>query len=378
MIDRDLLIRLSRELIALNTVDPPGNELPAAQLVGGVLAAEGIEHLFQEIAPNRANLVARLPGSGQKAALVFSAHFDTISANASEWSVGPFSGEIRAGRLYGRGATDMKAAMAAMVTAAIELKRSRHPLAGDLILAFSAAENSSCLGAKHLVDSGVLAGAGALLISEPTSMKVFIAEKGALWLRASATGTYGHNAFSEDRTGDRGNAILRLSQFLCDLRDLRLEAPPHPLLGAPTVNVGLIRGGISLPLIPAESSADIDIRMVPGLTVESVCQALNEIGNEYITVEVLDFKPPVATPRVHSFVQLCVDACERVLGAQPEVSGVPYYTDGAVIAPVLGIPMVIIGPGEVGKSGSVDEYVELDKLSQSASVFVEIAREYLS
>jgi succinyl-diaminopimelate desuccinylase len=377
-INQDLLVDLSRRLIAIDTVDPPGNERAAAQLVADTLADEGIEHQLQEIAPNRANLVARIRGSGEKPGLVFSAHFDTISVNAAEWTVPPFSAEIRDGRLYGRGATDMKAALAAMVASAIALKRSGVPLAGDLILAFTAAENSSCLGAKHLADSGVLAGAGALLISEPSSLKVFIAEKGALWLRATASGVYGHNAFSEDRTGDRGNAIVRMAEFLMQVRELRLAASPHAYLGPPTVNVGLIRGGISMPLIPPSCSADIDVRMVPGMGVEAVLGAFRAAAGPHVSVELLDFKPPVTTPADHPFVQLCTETCEQVMGAPPAVEGVPYYTDGSILAPALDIPMVIIGPGEVGRSGSVDEYVELDKLARSADIFAGIARRYLS
>lgn len=372
------MLELTQRLIAINTVDPPGNERQAAECVASVLRAEGIASELHDIAPGRSNLVARVPGTKERGSLVFSAHFDTISVNRADWSVDPFGGQVRDGRLYGRGATDMKAALAAMVYSAVALRRSGRPLRGDLVLAFTAAENSSCLGARQLVDQDLLAGAEALLISEPTSLDVFVAEKGALWLRVGARGEYGHNAFSEQRTGDRGNAIYRLSEYLLRVRDLVLEAPAHPYLGPPTVSVGLIRGGESTVLIPAHCSADIDIRMVPGLSVESVVAAFRAVAGEYVDVEVLDFKPPVTTPADHPFVKLCARACEDVLGAAPKLTGVPYYTDGAVIAPRMNLPMVIIGPGEVGKSGSIDEYVEIDKLNRSLDIFTRVAERYLS
>ncbi|ANY18632.1 putative succinyl-diaminopimelate desuccinylase [Tsuneonella dongtanensis] len=377
MIDDNWTVELSQKLIRLDTVDPPGNEEAAARVVAQALAEYGIDAELQSIGPGRSNLVARVKGSGEADALIYSAHFDTIPVNADEWSVDPFGGEVKDGRLYGRGSTDMKAAMAAMVAAAIQLKESGQPLKGDLVLAFTAAENTDCRGAHLLVESGILEGAGALLISEPTSLKVFVTEKGALWLRASATGVYGHNAFSEDRDGDRGNAIIRMAEFLTRVRDLELDAPVHRHLGPPTINVGLIEGGISRPLIPPSCSASIDIRTVPGLTNDAIIKAFEAIAGEYVTIEYVDFKPVVDTADDHPFVELCMASCESVFGSAPELTGVPYYTDGAIIAPALHIPMVILGPGDVGKSGSIDEYVDLDKLALAQQAYVEIARRAL-
>ena len=377
-IDLEQMLVLAQKLIRMDTVDPPGNELPAAQLVSDVLNSYGINSEVHMMAPNRASVVARVKGNGSRPALIFSAHLDTISANASEWELSPFSGEVRDGRLYGRGATDMKAAMASMAFAAIALHQEKAPLQGDLILAFTAAENSSCLGAKQLVDENLLAGAGALLVSEPTSLDVFIAEKGALWLKATAHGEYGHNAFSDDRTGDRGNAVLRMASFLLRVQDLNIEAPAHPLLSAPTVNIGLIEGGISMPLIPSVCTAGIDIRTVPGMTTAAVLEQFRAIAGPHVTVEFMDFKPPVDTAATHPFVQQCIAAVRQERGHEPNVAGVSYYSDGAVIAPALNIPMVIVGPGEVGLSGSVDEYLEIAKFQASARIFADIARAYLS
>lgn len=369
---------LARALIAENTIDPPGNEINAANIVSRILASEGIDHELHEIAPGRTNLVARIKGSGERPALALSAHFDTIGVDKAAWRRDPFAGEMEGGRLYGRGSTDMKGGMAAMTYAAIGLKRSRRILKGDLLLAFSAAENSSCLGAKKLVEEGHFDGVGALLVSEPTSMRVFVSEKGALWLRVTAKGDYGHNAFSEDRVGDRGNAIVRLARFLDRIHDLKFNAPRHRHLKPPTINVGLIRGGLSTPLIPPHASADIDIRLVPGLEAEAVMAAFRSLAGEHVNIEMLDLKPPVDTPDDHPFVRLCLQACRDETGYTGGPEGVAYYSDGAVIAPQLNLPMVIIGPGEVGMSGAVDEYVEIANLEASMKIFQLIAERYLT
>ena len=371
-------LRLTLALLRENTVDPPGNERRAADIVARLLKSEGIGCVVQDIAPGRSNLVARLKGDGTGPALAFSAHFDTIGVEREMWQHDPFAGDIATGRLYGRGATDMKGGMAAMTMAAVELKRSGQALRGDLLLTFSAAENSSCLGAKRLVADGHFDGVGALLVSEPTSMKVFVSEKGALWLRATARGEYGHNAFSEDRSGDRGNAIVRLARFLDRAHDLDLAAPPHRHLKPPTINIGVVRGGLSTPLIPSTASADIDVRLVPGLDPNAVMEAFRAIAGDHVDIELLDVKLPVDTADDHPFVRICLEACQRETDFAEGPGGVAYYSDGAVIVPELGIPMVIIGPGEVGMSGGIDEYVDLAKLEASTKVFRRIAEQYLS
>ncbi|WP_186083535.1 M20 family metallopeptidase [Burkholderia gladioli] len=368
---------LTRALIAQDTIDPPGNEARAARVIGDLLHANGIEPLVYEVAPGRTNLVARIHGAGRRPSLAFSAHFDTIGVEPGQWSVAPFAGNIRDGRLYGRGSADMKGGMAAMTIAALELHRSAARLEGDLLLTFSAAENSNCLGARRLLKDGHFAGVGALLISEPTGNRAFVTEKGALWLRATAHGEYGHNAFSEQRGGDRGNAIVRLARYLDRAHDLRLSAPVHRHVSPPTVNIGMIRGGLSTPLIPAQASADIDVRLVPGQSAESVLAAFRSIAGPHVTIEALDLKLPVDTPDAHPFVLQCLEAC-RVEGVRdPGPAGVGYYSDGAVIAPPLDLPMVIIGPGEVGMSGAPDEYVDINKLDASVRIFERVARAYL-
>ncbi|WP_027229625.1 M20 family metallopeptidase [Phyllobacterium sp. UNC302MFCol5.2] len=369
---------LTRALIAQNTIDPPGNERLTAMIVAEKLRSEGVEALVYEVAPGRTNLVARIAGTGERPALAFSAHFDTIGVELDRWSVDPFGGEVRGGRLYGRGAADMKGGMAAMTVSALKIVRSGVRLKGDLLLTFSAAENSNCLGAHRLVEDGHFEGVGALLVSEPTGNRAFVTEKGALWLRVSAKGEYGHNAFSEDRSGDRGNAIIRLARYLDRAHDLKLSAPAHRHVKPPTINIGLIRGGLSTPLIPGDASADVDVRLVPGQSSEQVLQAFHDIADENITIEQLDLKLPVDTADDHPFARLCVEACRAEGTADPGPAGVAYYSDGAVIAPRLGLPMVIIGPGEVGMSGAIDEYVYVEKLESSTRIFERVAKDYLS
>jgi succinyl-diaminopimelate desuccinylase len=372
------VVQLTRRLLAINTINPPGNEEEAARLVQEVLAAEDIDSVLQQIEPGRSNLIARLKGIGGRPALSMSAHFDTIPVDPEHWTRDAFSGEIENGRLYGRGATDIKGGIAAMTMAMIRLKRAGTKLRGDLVLNLTAAENTTLQGAKDMVRAGYFEGVGALLNSEPSSMRLFVSEKGTVWIRAIAKGDTGLAAFRNGEAGDRGNAIIRLARFLDRIHELDLKAPQHRHLKPPTINPGLISGGVGIPLTPPRASCDIDVRLVPGLTAEHVQDAFRAVAGAHVTLELLDSKPPVDTPDDDPFVQLCLEVLRKETGYAGGPEGVPFYSDCAVIAPVLNLPMVIIGAGEVGDSGRPDEYCDIGKLEQSAVVYQRIAERYLA
>src|SRR5947207_2305857 len=302
--DAEETIALTRALIAENTIDPPGNEIRAARIMARKLSEAGIESVLDEIGPGRVNLSARLAGTGERPGLAMSAHFDTIGVERERWSRDPFAGEIDGPFLYGRGSADMKGGMAAMALSLIDLARRGIRPKGDLMLAFTAAENSSCLGAKRLVSDRRFEGIGSLLVSEPTGLAVLVAEKGPLWFRATAKGEYQHGAFTEGRKDDRGNAIVRLARFIDKLHDLDLNAPAHRHLKPPTITIGLIRGGIGAPFIAPEASCDVDVRLVPGLAAEAVMKEVATLAGPHICLEVLDMKPPVDTPHDHPFVKV--------------------------------------------------------------------------
>jgi succinyl-diaminopimelate desuccinylase len=382
------LIALLQRLIQFPTEDPPGRELELARFVHDTLTTSGLTSNLVEFQPGRANVVARLRGQEEHPGLIFSAHLDTLPAGEGTWQFPPFEGHVSNGRVYGRGASDMKGGLAAMIAAAQRLEREDLPLKGDLILAFSAGESSNGLGAKQMVADGSLAGAGALLISEPTSLKIVIAEKGALWVKAIATGTPGHPSGAAGSRGSGDNAILRLVTFINRLRDLEPETRVHPLLGKPTTDVNTIVGGSAINLTPDRAELGLDIRYLPGMSADRIIDELRSVadsGGSEITFEILDDKPPVETPSDHPFVNLCRGSYRSSLRRGPEpfegeeasLGGASYFSDAAVLCPALGLPRVIIGPGEMGMSGQRDEYVQIERLIAAADIYVEIALDYL-
>lgn len=377
--ERDELVEVLRAVLSIPTEDPPGREIEMARYLQQTLQQWGFAVEFDEFAPQRVNLISRI-GNQQKPALVFSAHMDTMPAGKGHWQHAPFAAEMDHQRIYGRGAADMKSGLAAMMMAAkkVAAECSTTNLNGQLILAFSAGESSSCLGAKRFIETGALRNADAILVSEPSSLNVLIAENGALWLKISATGTPGHASGAAGSMGAGDNAIIKIVDAINALRDYQFDIKPHPLLGAPTLRVGTISGGSAINLTPDYAEAGIDIRYVPGMSSSNIITALQKLTGDSIQFEILDDKPPIEADPDHPFVSLCVDACKANLSDVAAPGGVSYFSDSNVLCPALGVPRVIIGPGELGMSGQRDEYVEIDKLVLASEIYSKIALDFFN
>lgn len=374
-VKEDSVIKLLQRIIQIESTNPPGNEVDLAEWLGDYFAQAGVKVEVLNYEGKRANLVARLPGSGKRPALIFSAHLDTVPAGEVRWTFPPFSGTLHEGRVYGRGAADMKGGLAAMVEATVILARFGVSLGGDLIVAFTYDETHGLRGARRLVEERYLEGAGAVVVGEPTTLDVCIAEKGALWLNCRVRGKTAHS--SMPHLGQ--NAILEVVRFLHRVEErLDLGRGNHPLLGESTSTVGTIRGGVAINVIPDACEAQLDIRLIPGLDHGEVVRQVQELGEGRVEVEVLDWKEPVETDPHAEIVRLSLQAVEEITGQPRLPKGVAYYTDGTVIANSLQIPMVIIGPADTGMTHQPNEYVEVSRLVQAVKIYLLIATRYLA
>ncbi len=375
--ERGELVALLQRLIQFPTEDPPGHELEMARFLYETMQEWGFDSTLDEFEPGRANVLARIKGDGSRAGLVFSAHIDTMTIGTGKWDYAPFGGEIHDGKLFGRGASDMKSGMAAMLMAARRVAKWQDSLKGDLILAWSAGESSNCLGAKRMVEVNALAGAGSIVVSEPSSLRVLTAEKGAWWLKASATGIPGHASGTSSAQGAGSNAILKLIDFINNLRQFSFSAQPHPLLGKPTINIGTIAGGTTVNQTPDYAEVGLDIRYLPDMNTDSMLVALKALAGDDITFETIDSKPCLELATDHPLVECTMTACRWRLGEAKPPAGVSYYSDAVIFSPALGIPRVILGPGELGMSGQRNEYVEIDKLVAATEIYQHIAYDVL-
>lgn len=375
---RDELVSLTQHLLQFPTEDPPGYEIEMAQFIHATAQMMGMESKIDEFQPDRANVIARVKGNGSQPSLVFSAHFDTMTIGTKAWTHPPFGGEIHEGRIYGRGASDMKSGMAAMIIAAQQIMESQTQLKGDLILAFSAGESSNCIGAKRMLEQGDIDDAGAIIVSEPSSLRILVAETGTWWIKATATGVPGHSSGATGGLGTGSNAILKLVNLINNLQEFRFDVERHPLLGDPTIGIGTIQGGTAVNQTPDHAELGIDVRFLPGLTVEQMLPLLQSAAGPDVAFETIDLKPPIEIAADHPLVALTEKAVKNTLGEVDPVGGVAYYSDAVIFSPALNIPRVIIGPGELGFSGIVDEYVEIEKLVAAMEIYQQIALEYLT
>jgi succinyl-diaminopimelate desuccinylase len=365
-------VALTRELLRFDTINPPGREHACARHLAGLLEAAGFRVRAHEFAGERTSLVARL-GGGAGAPLCFTGHIDTVPLGGRPWSHDPFAGETANGRLYGRGSSDMKSGVAAFVVAACRLAPRLGGTAG-LELVITAGEETGSEGAYHLAgQAGALGPAGAVVVAEPTGNTPLVGHKGALWLHARTTGITAHGSMPE--RGD--NAVLKAARAVTRLETFAFGVPPHPVLGAPTLNVGTFHGGLNLNSVPDAAVVGLDIRTIPEQKHAALREALSAHLGPGVALEPIVDLEGVWTDFEHPWVQQVVDLATPLLGARPPVAAAPYFTDASALTPAYGgAPTVIVGPGEMGLAHQTDEYCLVERIEQAVDLFTEIARRW--
>jgi succinyl-diaminopimelate desuccinylase len=381
-IDRDAAVRLLTECVKLATVNPPGNEKLAADWFAEQLAQMGFRPIIEDLGNNRANVVTLLQGTGERPALVFNGHLDVVPVGDTPWTYDPFGGVHVGDRLYGRGTSDMKGGLMAMVMAADALKRAGVRLKGDLIVSGVADEETGALGAKTWVQAGGLRGVGALVIGEPTNLEVYIAEKGACWIEITTSGKTAHGSMPELGV----NAVMHMVSALQALTHLSLPYTPHPLFDKPTMNVGTIAGGNKTNVVPDRCSATIDLRTLPGMRHEDVLQEIRRtldglreaIPNFTYEMRVMAERAAVASDPQAPIVDTMLTILQAHGRRETPKATPGYATDASVFQPASGAPFMIFGPGIPQLAHQPDEYIELETYLQSIELYCELAQRYLS
>lgn len=375
---RSELIELAQALVRTPTPNPPGQEEQAALILKAKYDAEGLKAELIPESRGRANIVMRLPGAGTASALLYDGHLDTVGpGDESAWTDPPYSGIVKNGRLLGRGASDMKAGVAAEAIAAILAHRAGIELAGDLIVASTCGEETDNLGAHTLHDSGRLEGVGGIVIAEPSANELFVAEKGALWVEITTFGRTSHG--SAPHLGI--NAINKMLDLLADLRDFRPSDNEHPLLGEGTASLNILNGGFKTNVVPDRCTAIFDIRTVPGRSHQDIVAALKtELERAHTAdksfraeLSVVKDLPSVSTPAGDNLVRTAQATGRELWNRELKVGGISGYTDAAVLTPGTNIPFLIFGPGEMVTAHQPNEYVDLEKLMDATAFLLLLA-----
>jgi succinyl-diaminopimelate desuccinylase len=367
------VVELTRELVGVRTVNPPGDESKAASLLAARLSDAGFEVASHEFGEGRTSLVARWGASDGRPSLCLTGHLDTVPLGRADWSVDPFAGDTDGDRLFGRGTSDMKGGTAAIVVAAERVAALGGSPSAGLELVLCAGEETGCEGALALVEAGALGDCGAVLVAEPTTNYPCVAHKGVVWADAVTRGKTAHG--SMPHLGE--NAVYKLARAIPALDGFAFDVADHELLGAPTVSVGTISGGININSVPDRAVAGIDVRTVPGLSGKAVLAALREqLGEDVELVPRLELDPIDTSPG-EEWVQDVFSVMAAHLDDAPAPRGLAYFTDAAALSPAYGSPPTIIcGPGDAEQAHRTDESCSMAALEAAGEGFFEIARRW--
>jgi len=372
------VIDLLRDLVAIDSVNPslvPGaaGEAQIAAVVADRLRQIGLDVHVSEVAPGRPNVVGVLEGRAAGRTLMFCGHVDTVGV---EGMASPFDPEIRSGRLYGRGAQDMKGGVAAMIDAA-RMAVERGFEKGRLIIAAVVDEEFASIGADAIATSWSADGA---VVTEPTDLQVAIGHKGFAWIDVETLGRAAHGS----RPKDGRDAILRMGRVLQRLESLDRELQartPHPVMGTGSLHASIVNGGRELSSYPDRCQLQMERRTIPGETgtlaeteVVRILQELTREDPEFEATARLTFaRPPYELDASHPLVECLIGAARRA-GCGTGTIGMSFWTDAAVLASA-GIPSVLFGPGGAGLH-SVQEYVTVSDVISCRDALALLALEW--
>lgn len=366
-------VALTQQLVRLDTRNPPGHELECIVLLADLLAGHGFETAIQEFGPKRANLVARIrPRSGRVKPIMFTGHLDTVPFGHADWSYDPLGAEIVEGRLYGRGSSDMKAGVAAIVAAAVAEIEFLRETAGVTIV-ITGGEETGCDGASALVANRMLGEAGLLVVAEPTANEMLAGHKGALWMKACCHGRAAHGAMPH--LGD--NAIYKIANAALKLKAFEFNETRHPVMGQATLNVGTIGGGANINSVPDYAELTIDVRTVPGMKHDKLLDQLAFTLGADCEVSTLVDLPAIWTDPVRPGIRRFQHSHFSATGFAKDVKTANYFTDASILAPALGdIDTVICGPGEPSMAHKTDEYCEVARITEACQIYRAAIRSY--
>ena len=377
-VDVEALVALTGEMVGVDTRNPPGNESPIEEVVRSALDPWTPSWTRIEPAPGRVSLVAEIPHPDgpdpSRKTLIINGHLDVVPVNAPAWTRDPFSPEVVDGRLYGRGAADMKGGIAAAIVALDMLKRSgRRPGANLVFHLVADEERGGALGTRALLEQGLIRG-DACLIPEPTDLAVCVAERGLLQGRINVAGRPAHGS----RPREGVSAIEHAARLVVAIHGADFPGPGHPLLGSPSANVGLINGGSAMNTVAETCSVGVDRRLLPGATEEGAIEELRAmiesagvdgLNYSFVAETFGEASEMSADDPFAVLVRSCVAASTATV---PSVIGMTFTTDARFVRNQAAIPTVVCGPGAIDQAHGDDEFVSVERLNEAAAAFAEL------
>jgi succinyl-diaminopimelate desuccinylase len=366
------LNNLLQGLIQIKSVNPPGNENQIANFIKRFLLKNNIHSELVPLEESRSSVIAKIEGEEERN-ITLCGHIDTVRVKEEDWTKPAFQGLIENGKMYGRGASDMKGGVAAILYAVAFLKRKGIVPKKTVQLALTADEEWGYRGAKNLVSGGYFDLTDFLIIAEPSNLQISTGGKGELWIRAKFYGKSAHGSTPEVGI----NTIIPGSELVVNVTE-RYEKifEAETFWGKTSMNIGRFHGGVQVNIVPNYSEIDFDFRVISEEDKEKAMELVRKSGEKIakkykveFKQEIFNYHPPIFTSLNNPYVEKFLQA-----SGMKEAIITKYCTDGATIIPKKKIPFIIFGPGDIAQAHQNDEYIELESLYQVVDTLVEFLK----
>ena len=373
-------MELTMKLVRIDSTDPGACEGEIGTFIFQYLKDLGVPVIKKEVIPGRFNIMAKVEGEEDAPALVYICHMDTVTTGEG-WTVSPFGAEVIRGRIYGRGACDMKSGLACALSAftsmALKARNGKKP-GRSLVFIGTVDEEDFMRGAEAAIADGWVSKDSWVLDTEPTNGQIEVAHKGRTWFEITVNGITAHAS-----TPWKGaDAIAAMAEIIAAIRRRIAACPVHPDLGASTVTFGQIEGGYRPYVVPDSCRVWIDMRLVPptdtagaaAIVEDAIAAATKEIPGITAAYQITGNRPYVEKDEQSPLLNALSRACEEVTGEPAPVSFFPGYTDTAVIAGTLGNHNCMsYGPGDLELAHKPDEYVPCEDILRCEEVLTRLA-----
>lgn len=362
MVNKKRLIKLTRDLIRIDSQNPGADEFKIARFIKGYLNKIKVRSKIYEFKKNRSNIIAVLPGKDKKRSLLITPHLDTVPRGLN-WHFNPFGGQTHKGRIYGLGATDCKCNIAASLEALNSIVEDKAVLGYNLVLAVTADEEcGSELGIIPLLKKGIL-NPDAAVVLDADDFDIIVSQKGLIHLKVKIYGKRAHGAYP----WMGNNAIGIAVDILKELKNKKFVFPKNKHLRPPTLNIGTIKGGDKVNIVADWCEIELDFRFLPGMSEKAILKDLDIIVRKYARrykIEIQGIQKPYEIEQSHSLVKSIVRSMAE-LNIKPKVKG----SEGATTATFFkgkNIPAIATGFGSSGCAHAPDEYVKINGLYKGA------------
>lgn len=377
-------LEILSQLIRIRTVLPWGDEKDMVKYIlslfpEGVLTTRLFDH-----GANRASLTALLPGKDSSRKITFVGHMDTFPIVGEEqWAHPPFAADFEDGIVYGRGASNMKGGIAAIVMTLLYFVKNNIVPPCDLILCLTADGDSAALtGARAIAKSAALAEATELIFAEATDSHIATAQRGGVWLRIKVTGMPSYACIP----GVGVDALAKFLELHSYIKNyISRDSCSYQYLGDPLCTITQLKSGIAMNVIPDTAEGTVDIRLLPmqdneditAFAIDMAQEMMKEEPRLKIEIEVLSSNAAVGMPDDSPLVKRFEKVLANSTGEQRKKRGLLYYTDACALVPVTGVPFLLFGPGANIYHTLIEESVSLASVVEAAKIFVKYINEPL-